>query len=78
MTALSIHLPAVIYTKVQVHMHVAVPLSKVPKYLGTSDQPQLHHPLATRKYPGMSKYLTGLSVRQKDTRSNPSHWYKSK
>lgn len=29
----------VIYTKVQVHMHVtsrAVPLSKVPKYLGTS------------------------------------------
>lgn len=26
----------IIYTKVQVHMHVAVPLSKVPKYLGTS------------------------------------------
>lgn len=30
------------------------------------------------KYPGMSMYLTGLSGRQKDTRSNPSHWHKPK
>lgn len=40
----------VIYAKVQVHMHVAVPLSKVPRYL--TYQPQLHQPPSNPQVPG--------------------------